>query len=137
MIRFEQTGRRPDGEKIYRLVIDDRVIREGMTIDEVIAEIHRDDAASGGGSQRGGSAAVGKREEKRKPEAFTGHRKACQDGHRSDGEDHSVRRDQGIPPYGGDRRPAAERRRMARREPSQARSASHECPRVAMGSADE
>ena len=43
MIRFEQTGRRPDGEKIYRLVIDDRVIREGMTLDEVIAEIHRSD----------------------------------------------------------------------------------------------
>lgn len=96
MIKFEQTGRRPDGEKIYRLMIDDRVIREGMTLDEVIAEIHR-----------------------------------------ADGEDHSVRRDQGIPPYGGDRRPAADRRRMARREPSQARSASHECPRVAMGSADE
>lgn len=120
MIKFEQTGRRPDGEKLYRLVIDDRVIREGMSLDEVIAEIHRDDAASGGESQRGGSAAVGKREGKRKPEAFTGHRKACQDGHRS-GEDHSVRRDQGIPPYGGDRRPAAERRRMARKAPGERR----------------
>lgn len=43
VIKFEQTGRRPDGEKIYRLVIDDRVIREGMTLDEVIAEIHRED----------------------------------------------------------------------------------------------
>lgn len=43
MIKFEQTGRRPDGENIYRLVIDDRVIREGMTLDEVIAEIHRSD----------------------------------------------------------------------------------------------
>lgn len=43
MIKFEQTGRRPDGEKLYRLVIDDRVVREGMTLDEVIAEIHRAD----------------------------------------------------------------------------------------------
>lgn len=43
MIKFEQTGRRPDGEKIYRLVINDRVIREGMTLDEVIVEIQRED----------------------------------------------------------------------------------------------
>lgn len=46
MIKFEQTGQRADGEKLYRLVIDDRVIREGMTIDEVIAEIHREDELS-------------------------------------------------------------------------------------------
>jgi len=43
MIRFEQTGRRPDGEKLYRLIIGDEVRREGMTLDEVIAEIHRSD----------------------------------------------------------------------------------------------
>ena len=43
MIKFEQTGRRPDGEKLYRLIIDDEVRREGMTLDEVIAEIHRSD----------------------------------------------------------------------------------------------
>ena len=43
MIRFEQTGRRPDGEKFYRLIIDGNVIRENMTLDEVIAEIHRED----------------------------------------------------------------------------------------------
>ncbi len=83
MIKFEQTGRRPDGEKLYRLLIDDEVRREGMTLDEVIAEIHRADAASGGESLRGGSAAVGKREDTRKPEAFPGHRKAC----RADGEE--------------------------------------------------
>ena len=47
MIKFEQTGRNPGGEKIYRLVIDDRVIREGMTLDEVIAEIHRSDESIG------------------------------------------------------------------------------------------
>lgn len=68
MIKFEQTGRRPDGEKLYRLVIDDEIRREGMTLDEVIAVIHR-----------------------------------------SDGEDHAVRL------------PAAERRRMARKEPSETR----------------
>ena len=90
MIKFEQTGRRPDGEKIYRLVIDDRVIREGMTLDEVIAEIHR-----------------------------------------SDEEDLVARH---VPrPV---REPSAERRRMARREPSQARNDATR-GRVAMGSADE
>ena len=47
MIRFEQTGRRPDGEKLYRLVIDDRVVREGMTLEQVIAEIHRSDESIG------------------------------------------------------------------------------------------
>ena len=74
MIKFEQTGRRPDGEKLYRLVIDDRVVREGMTLDEVIAEIHRSDE--------------------------------------SIGEQHSPR------PV---REPAAERRRMARKEPGERR----------------
>lgn len=43
MIRFEQTGARADGEKLYRLIIGDEVRREGMTLDEVIAEIHRED----------------------------------------------------------------------------------------------
>ena len=47
MIKFEQTGRRPDGEKLYRLVIDDEIRREGMTLDEVIAEIHRSDESIG------------------------------------------------------------------------------------------
>ena len=46
MIKFEQTGRNPAGELLYRLVIDDRVIREGMTMDEVIAEIHRENETS-------------------------------------------------------------------------------------------
>lgn len=82
MIKFEQTGRRPassdashadprvaiDGEKLYRLIIDGNVIRENMTLDEVIAEIHR-----------------------------------------SDQEDHFVRE------------PAAERRRMSRKEPGERR----------------
>ena len=43
MIKFEQTGQRPDGEKLYRLVIGEKVVRENMTLDEVIAEIHRAD----------------------------------------------------------------------------------------------
>lgn len=75
MIRFEQTGTRGDGEILYRLIIDDRVIREGMTIDEVIAEIHRSDES------------IGARHVPRPV-----------------------------------REPAADRRRMARREPSQARN---------------
>ena len=38
MIKFECHAKRPDGEKLYRLVIDGRVVREGLTIDEVIAK---------------------------------------------------------------------------------------------------
>lgn len=43
MIKFEQTGRRPDGEKLYRLVIDGKVVRENMILEEVIVEINRRD----------------------------------------------------------------------------------------------
>ena len=107
MIRFEQTGRNPGGEKIYRLVIDDRVIREGMTLDEVIAEIHREDE-----------------------ENFVARHSPSKARNTS----HECPR---VAMAHGVREPAAERRRMARREPSQARNTSHEFPRVAMGSADE
>ena len=89
MIKFEQTGRRPDGEKIYRLVIDDRVIREGMTMDEVIAEIHRSDESIG---------------EQHTPS------KARNDATRG-----RVAMAHGV------REPAAERRRMARKEPGERR----------------
>lgn len=40
MIKFECHAKRPDGEKLYRLVIDGRVVREGLTIDEVIEAIN-------------------------------------------------------------------------------------------------
>ena len=43
MIKFECHAKRPDGEKLYRLVIDGRVVREGLTIDEVIEAINRRD----------------------------------------------------------------------------------------------
>ena len=46
MIRFEQTARRGDGEILYRLIIDDEVRRENMTLDEVILEINREDELS-------------------------------------------------------------------------------------------
>lgn len=41
MIKIEQTGVRRDGEKVYCLIIGDRVVRENMTFDEAIAEIAR------------------------------------------------------------------------------------------------
>ena len=88
MIKFEQTGRRPDGEKIYRIVIDDRVIREGMTLDEVIAEIHRsDDSKARNASHESPRVAI--LEARHSPQPV--------------------------------REPAAERRRMARREPGEHR----------------
>ena len=90
MIKFEQTGRNPGGEKIYRLVIDDRVIREGMTLDEVIAEIHRSDEEDLGARHTPSKA-------------------------RSDATRGRVAMAHGM------REPAAERRRMARREPGEHR----------------
>lgn len=42
-IVFEATDTRADGCKLYRLVIDGRVVREGLTIDEVIEAINRRD----------------------------------------------------------------------------------------------
>ena len=46
MIKFECHAKRPDGEKLYRLVIDGRVVREGLTIDEVIRAINARDEES-------------------------------------------------------------------------------------------
>ena len=43
MIKFEQMGRRLDGEILYKLQIDGKTEREGMTLDEVIVEIQRED----------------------------------------------------------------------------------------------
>jgi hypothetical protein len=43
MIRFEQMGRRLDGEILYKLQIDGKTEREGMTLEEVIVEIQRED----------------------------------------------------------------------------------------------
>ena len=43
MIKFECHARRPDGERLYRLIIDDKVVREGLTIDDVVEAINRRD----------------------------------------------------------------------------------------------
>ena len=90
MIKFEQTGRRPDGEKLYRLIIDDEVRRENMTLDEVIAEIHREDELSLG--------------ERHSPSKARNTSHECPRV--------------AMQPV---REPAAERRRMARREPGEHR----------------
>ena len=42
-IVFECTRTRADGVKLYRLVIDGAVVREGLTLDEVIEAINRQD----------------------------------------------------------------------------------------------
>lgn len=41
--RFERTGVRPDGEALYRLVINGRTVREGLTMDEVVEAINAQD----------------------------------------------------------------------------------------------
>ena len=46
MIKFECHAKRPDGERLYRLIIDDKVVREGLTIDDVVEAINRRDEES-------------------------------------------------------------------------------------------
>lgn len=44
MLKFEQDGTLPGGEKSYRLVIDGKTISEGLSLDQVIEAINRRDA---------------------------------------------------------------------------------------------
>lgn len=44
MLKFEQDGTLPGGEKSYRLVIDGKTIAEGLSLDQVIEAINRRDA---------------------------------------------------------------------------------------------
>ena len=46
MIKFECHAKRPDGEKLYRLVIDGETVREGLTIDDVVRAINARDEKS-------------------------------------------------------------------------------------------
>lgn len=55
MLEFKITGTRPDGVKLYRLEIDGRIVREGLTIDEVIEAINRADEESLGARHAPGS----------------------------------------------------------------------------------
>ena len=43
MLKFEQDGTLPGGEKSYRFVIDGKTIAEGLSLDQVIAAINRRD----------------------------------------------------------------------------------------------
>ena len=45
-IKFERCGVGPDGEPRYRLLIGGRLIREDMTIDQVVEAINRRDEES-------------------------------------------------------------------------------------------
>ena len=48
MIKFEPCWSDPEGGKLYRLIIDDKVVREGLTIDDVVEAINdRDEARLG------------------------------------------------------------------------------------------
>ena len=42
-LKFEQCGVTPEGEKLYRLVINGRTVREGLTLDQVIETINARD----------------------------------------------------------------------------------------------
>lgn len=46
MIKFTRQSVRPDGEVLYRLEKDGEVLREGITLDEVIRAINRMDEES-------------------------------------------------------------------------------------------
>ena len=46
MIKFEACGADPEGGKLYRLIIDDKVVREGLTIDDVVRAINARDEKS-------------------------------------------------------------------------------------------
>ena len=43
MIKFTRQSVRPDGETLYRLVIDGEIVREGLTLDQVVRAINRRD----------------------------------------------------------------------------------------------
>ena len=48
MIKFECHAKRPDGERLYRLIIDGETVREDLTIDDVVRAINaRDEARLG------------------------------------------------------------------------------------------
>lgn len=59
MIKFECHAKRPDGESLYRLIVDDKVVREGLTIDEVIEAINRRDEESLGADHAPRTPSVG------------------------------------------------------------------------------
>lgn len=40
---FEKYDCRADGEPLYRLLLDGRAVREGMTLDQVVESINRRD----------------------------------------------------------------------------------------------
>lgn len=64
MLEFKLQGVNEDGEKLYRLMIDGAVVAEELTIDAVIAEIHRRDeeiAERHGGKPVGAPAGVCRR----------------------------------------------------------------------------
>ena len=46
MIKFEACGEDPEGGKLYRLIVDDKVVREGLTIDDVVRAINARDEVS-------------------------------------------------------------------------------------------
>lgn len=46
MITFECHSKRPDGERLYRLIIDGETVRENLTIDDVVRAINARDEKS-------------------------------------------------------------------------------------------
>lgn len=46
MIKFEPCGEDSEGGKLYRLIIDDKTVRENLTIDDVVRAINARDEKS-------------------------------------------------------------------------------------------
>lgn len=42
-LKFEHNGFSPDGERLYDLVIDEVLVESGLTIDQVVEHINRND----------------------------------------------------------------------------------------------
>lgn len=61
MIKFTRQSVRPDGEALYRLEKDGEVLRENITLDEVVRAINRMDEERAGIDRRGDGAVVGGR----------------------------------------------------------------------------
>ena len=53
MIKFTRQSVRPDGETLYRLEKDGEVLRENITLDDVIYAINRMDEERAGVDRRG------------------------------------------------------------------------------------
>ena len=74
MLEFKLQRVNEDGEKLYRFMIDGAEVAKELTLDEVIAEIHRRDEASLG-ERHGGKPVNAPAERRRKADRRPGARR--------------------------------------------------------------